>query len=466
MRVRPAWLSHRLRRVQSVFVSQLEQQIEEVEAAMIAVAEALDPDDVPASVAPRLFERLDRIARSAAAARTLLARRVDDSLEWKRRGFRSAAELVAATSGTSLGAARSELDTSRRLRDLPATSREMVRGAVSVAQGQVIADAATADPAAEGDLLDQAGRSNLQELREAAGRVKAAADSDPDATHARLHKQRRLSRHTDAEGMVHLHGQGTTDEAAVVLSELDRITDEIFRERRALGVLEARDTYVWDALVRMAQRSRDGAGPGSARNPRHLGLLRVDVEALRRGRVQGDELCEISGVGPVPVRVATKLLGEATLKLVITRGVDVLNVTSLGRGPTAAMRHALLWTNPTCSVEGCSRTIIEHDHRTGAEFKDTRHTRLAELDGVCGGHHDLHTNHGWALVHGKGKRAMVPPDDPRHPHNNTPPTTANPPTVGPPGAGPPRAGPLSRGVGPTAPGPKHTEPDLFGTDAA
>ncbi len=224
--------------------------------------------------------------------------------------------------------------------------------------------------------------------------------------------------------MVHLHGQGTPDEAAVILAELDRLTDEIFHERRSLGVREGRDTYEWDALVRMAQRSRDGSGSGSttkrSRNPRHLGLLRVDVEALRRGQVAGEELCEITGVGPVPVRVARDLLGDAILKMVITNGVDVLNVTSLGRGPTAAMRTALLWSSPTCVVEGCSRTIVEHDHRTGAEFKDTHHTRLDEIDEVCGGHHDLHTTHGWALVHGKGKRAMVPPDDPRHPSRGSP----------------------------------------------
>ena len=35
--------------------------------------------------------------------------------------------------------------------------------------------------------------------------------------------------------------------------------------------------------------------PGRSTNPRYLALLRVDVEALRRGRVAGDELCEIAG---------------------------------------------------------------------------------------------------------------------------------------------------------------------------
>ena len=234
--------------------------------------------------------------------------------------------------------------------------------------------------------------------------------------------------------MVHLHAQGTADEAAEVIAELDRLTDEIFHERRATGLREARDTYVWDALVRMAQGSRNGTGAGKTRNPRHLALLRIDVEALRRGQARDDELCEITGVGPIPVRVAKELLGDATLKLIITPGVDVLNVTSLGRGPTAAMRTALLWTSPTCTVEGCSRTITEHDHRTGAEYNDTRHTRLDEIDDLCTSHHHLHTHHAWALIQGKGKRAMVPPTDPRHPTQGGSRRSTGPPGTGPPGS--------------------------------
>jgi hypothetical protein len=37
------------------------------------------------------------------------------------------------------------------------------------------------------------------------------------------------------------------------------------------------------------------------------------------------------------------------------------------------------------------------------------------LDGHCCHHHDKKTLEGWALVEGVGKRAFVPPDDPRHP---------------------------------------------------
>jgi hypothetical protein len=152
-------------------------------------------------------------------------------------------------------------------------------------------------------------------------------------------------------------------------------------------------------------------------NPRYLALLRIDAAALRRGRVDGDELCEIAGIGPVPVSVARDLLGEAIVKLVITRGVDVANITHLGRGPTTAQKIALMWANPTCIAEGCHRRRIEYDHRQ--PWSETRHTRLDELDPLCEFHHDLKTRLGWALAPGTGKRAFVPPDDPRHPRHHT-----------------------------------------------
>ena len=173
-----------------MYKSVIEEQICEVEASLLAVVASIDPDLVPASEAPRLFERLDRISRAASAARTLLARRLADSLEWQRKGFRSAEEHLAATVGTSLGAAKTEMATSEALRALPATRAGMLKGSLSPAQGSAIAGAASVNPSAERPLLDQAGRTNLRELQEAAGRARAAADPDPDATHARLHKQR------------------------------------------------------------------------------------------------------------------------------------------------------------------------------------------------------------------------------------------------------------------------------------
>ncbi len=407
-----------------MFQSVLELQALEVERqAFRLAAAAADPDDVPASEAVRIYERIDRAGRAIAAAKTLLARRVDDSMEWRRKGFASAAEHLAATSGTSVGAAREELDTSRALPTLPKTRAALIDGKLSPAQGSVIAGAARANPGAEVGLIGKARTATLRDLKDDAARAKAAADPDADATRARIHRERRAGTSTDAEGAFVLHARGTVDEGSPIKAELDRLTDEIFRARSRAGDREERQAYMFDALAEMARRSAGTSSDraGNQSRPRHLALLRLDVAALWRGHTEGDELCEITGLGPIPVNTARRLLGDAVLKLIITKGVDVANVTSLTRGPTQAMRYALLWTSPTCSVEGCNRTIVEYDHVHGAEFKDTRHTRLDELEPKCPGHHDLHSLQGWERIRGSGKQPMVPPDDPRHPANTGPP---------------------------------------------
>jgi hypothetical protein len=325
------------------------------------------------------------------------------------------------------------METSKALATLPTTREQMLHGSISPQQGALIAGAAKANPGSEQALLTTARTANLHELRDEALKAKAAADIDPEATHTRLHRDRRLVRFTDAAGARHLNLHGPVDEVAVIEAEIDRRLSQVIRERPAGRSLESRDALAFDAALAMAARSEradaSSTAKGGPTRPQHLALLRLDVAALWRGHVEGDELVEVTGLGPIPVAVARRLLGDAVLKLILTKGEAVAHVTSLTRGPTQAMRYALLWTSPTCTVEGCTRTIVEHDHRHGAEYKHTRHTRLDELERLCHTHHDLHTHHGWALVEGGGKRPMVPPDDPHHPAGRAGPAPPGDPAV-------------------------------------
>jgi hypothetical protein len=304
-------------------------------------------------------------------------------------------------------------------------------GQLSTVQADLVSDAATENQSAETDLLDLANRASVAELRAECGRVKAAADPDPEARYRRHHKNRRLRQGTDADGAWSLHLRGPVDAGAALNAVLGPVIDELFRAARAEGRREPREAYAFDAMCELARRAdespepeRSSTKPGRRKrtNPKYLALLRIDFTALMRGGVEGDELCEITGLGPVPVSVARGVLGESIVKLVITKGVDVAHVTHLGRGPTVAQQLALRWMTPMCVAEGCYRTDLEHDHRI--DWAVTHHTRLDELDTPCRYHHSLKTRYGWALIDGKGKRPMVPPNDPRHPRNKTRPRAA------------------------------------------
>jgi hypothetical protein len=346
-----------------------------------------------------------------------MAARAAESMAWRHAGYRSSAEWMARLAGTSTGAAHGELAASEQLGQLPCTVDALRQGELSAGQAKAIAEAAAVAPGAEERLVTKAKRSSIRELRDECARTRAAADPDAEVRYERIRRERSLRTFTDHDGAWNLHARGPADAGARIMSALGPIIDELFAKARRDGRPESNEAYAFDALVRLAETHRDDACGGTRPTPKYLGLLRVDYEALVRGATDDDETCEITGLGPVPVGVARRLLGDSILHLVITRGRDVATVVHLGRGPSAAQKIALLWSQPTCSRAGCDApwTFAEVDHRT--PWAQTHQTTLGELDRLCRHDHRLKTHHGWALVDGVGKRDFVPPDDPRHPGN-------------------------------------------------
>ena len=155
------------------------------------------------------------------------------------------------------------------------------------------------------------------------------------------------------------------------------------------------------------------------KRPSYIGskvIVRIDYMALIRGYPVGDEVSEISGVGPVsPEAVIEMLINDNPLiAAVLTKGNDVLSVVHFGRKPTSKQITALEWLYPSCGVKGCNAALfLEMDHTIPWSY--THMTTLKSLDRLCSYHHDLKTNLNWQLVKGRGKRDFVPPDDPRHP---------------------------------------------------
>jgi hypothetical protein len=390
--------------------------LNEIEFALRELVDELDPHAVPLCEAPKMWRKFDQVERLAASAKLLLAPRVDEAGEWKRKGYRSAAEQLAADAGTTVAAAKAMLATSKRVAEQPKTERALRAGDLSGPKAELVAGAVEVDPGSADRLLALAKTAPVARVKEETLRTKAAVNADEN--HERIRQERYAAGGTDAEGAWNFHARGPVDDGAVFVKVLEEITDEFFKQAHKEGRQEPRTAYAFDALVEMARRaSGERAGEKKkSKAPQLLGLVRVDHSALVRGRVEGDEVCEIAGLGPIPVRVARDVLGDAVVKLVITKGVDVANVTHLGRGPTVAQKIALWWTTPQCTSLDCTRVQrIQFDHRE--EWRKTHHTRLDQGDGLCGHCHDLKTYSGWALVAGAGQRPMVPPDDPRHPKN-------------------------------------------------
>jgi hypothetical protein len=316
------------------------------------------------------------------------------------------------------------METARRLAKLPEVASAARSGNLSPQQAQALADAGTADPSAEHRLLEMAQRCSLAELREECARTKAAALPDPEAHRRAIHAQRYLRSYTDAEGAWNLRMRDNPEVGAAVMAAIVPIRDRLFRDARRAGRREPSEAYAADALAELA---RTAGAPSRSRGPATAKtIVRVDLAALLRGRAVEGETCEIAGFGPVAVSAVRDLLdiGDPFLAAVVTKGEQVVGVAHLGRRPTATQQTALEWLYPTCAVTGCSAsTWLENDHRV--EWATSHLTVFDLLDRLCAHHHDLKSLDGWRLVDGRGKRAFVPPDDPRHPrHSHAPPAAA------------------------------------------
>jgi len=391
-------------------------------ATVCAAASRFDAADLPQHDVVMALQGWTAIAHAAEAAAAMAAARIRECGPPPSAGARDAADFVAKSTGTTAAKAKERIETGSRLQGK--TRAAATAGNLSPEQAAAITDATAADPGAEDTLLDAAEKKSLGELRDECARTKAAA-TDMEQRERRIQAQRCVRRYTDRHGAEHLHAVGTKRDMALVDQALKPYVNRRFAQARTHGVRESLDAYTFDALIDLVRDSLDQSPaprPKQKDAIRHLGVLRLDLSALTRGHTERGETCEIAGLGPISVTAARDMLGESILKLVITKGVDVLNVTHLGRGPNTAQKIALLWQTPMCAREGCNRRArIEYDHRDGAEYCKTRHTRLDELDPLCHPDHDLKTLHGWALVDGNGRRPFVPPDDPRHPRHQRPP---------------------------------------------
>jgi len=125
--------------------------------------------------------------------------------------------------------------------------------------------------------------------------------------------------------------------------------------------------------------------------------------------VSSGELCEIAGVGPVPVSTVRSLLPEAFVKVLITDGVDIATVCHVGRSVPAHLRSAIEERDPVCVVPGCDvATGLEIDHWE-TDFALGGPTSMANLARLCHYHHAMKTYRGFELRGGPGKWEWEPP---------------------------------------------------------
>jgi hypothetical protein len=396
------------------------QTLQRVATDLRSMLAGFEPERVNGPDAARLLEIFSEIEKLASGGKMLSARRVESSNVWRGKGHRSAAAHVAEATGSGLGPAITALEAARQLGSLPATEDAMRDGRLSEAQVKEIAGAAILRPESEQELVDAARTQPLNVLKLRCRRVRAA-EQDPGATYDAIHRGRYLRNWIDNDGAVRFDARLTPDEGARLVAAVKAESDLLARGARRDLRDEPRKATMADALVRLAC-GRSGGGPEVDREsgdgerpdpgPSAMVHVRVDHEALVRGSVAPGEVCEIPGIGPIPVDVARRLAVDSMLSVLVTNGVDVTTVTRAGRTIPASIRTALIERDPVCVVPGCGlRDELEIDHVD--PFGQGGETKLSNLARLCHWHHYLKTHQRHRLERdGPGWR-WVPPEKAR-----------------------------------------------------
>ncbi len=424
-------------------------EVSEALSVVLDVCARLDPAAVPMHQVVEVFDTFAALERTAGGAVLRMAARYEEAGAWKGNGAKSPEEDIARKTGTGTTRARRKLSTSKRLKSQPKTDDAIRRGKVSPDQADEVSEGAGASPAAEDDLLDTAQRRPLHDLRRKVAEERARADKDRDERRRRLHRQRGMRRWDDADGMGNLLLRLPGESMNEIDARLKPLIDRAFADARHAGRNEPVEAYTADVVRDLLLGSAGGGtspgtGSGQAVRPEKKVIALIDVEALNRGRVEGDETCEIAGVGPVSVAAIRRLLSDAFLTVVFRKGTDVAHVTHLGRQVTATQRTALEARG--CRCERCgSRHLLDIDHNEGWTL--TKDTKVEDLSWQCWHCHDLKTRHDLKFAGPPGSRWLVdrktgqpwrgptgtgPPDDQRAARR--PPSSGDPPEASPPAA--------------------------------
>jgi hypothetical protein len=367
-------------------------------------ASSVAPTQLSGPDAAAVVELGAEVERMGAALRTRFCLRVTRTGAFEGTGHKSAASWLAEVSGEPVGRAMGVLETAGHLEEAPEVAAAFQEGRLSLVQAGLAAAAGAMDPGAQGDLVRSAtSGESYKDLKDKVARIKRRKQGEAAIAEreARAQMGRYLRTFQPEEGGLRLEAWLTTADGAKVKAALDKEADAVFHEARKAGHRESPERYLADALVKVVTGERAGGPPAQV-------ALRVDAGALTRGEVEGDEVCEVVGVGPVPVEVAKSFLSDALVHLVVTDGVDIKAVTSAKRTIPATLRAALQERDRTCAVPGCTATKhLEIDHLV--DFAKGGATELENTVRLCKPHHDMKTYQGFRLLGKPGGWRWVGP---------------------------------------------------------
>ncbi|MCA1831800.1 MAG: hypothetical protein LC750_03510 [Actinobacteria bacterium] len=254
------------------------------------------------------------------------------------RAARDEAEL-ARTTGTSVGEAKTTLETAKVIEEAPELRAAMRQGEVSLPQAAEIAKAEAAAPGAARELVPLARMSSFQVLKEQARKVKLEAEQ-----HRGLAERQREARsarsHTDDLGMVNVHLRLEPHVGTPIVARAEAEAERRARaakRTRGEGEHEPFEHHLADAYAALLS----GNGKGRAKRPELVVLVSHEVAKRGWSDVRDGEVCKIPGVGPVAPATAKEIAKDAFLSGVFYDGKDLRHLKRWSRTIAVEVQVAL-----------------------------------------------------------------------------------------------------------------------------
>ena len=344
------------------------------------------------------LERMVELQRLIGSAQAELAATMASFVAGARRevlGGEFATDEIAVALHCGRGRVLNQVRLVETIRtSLPATWAVWSAGEIDAYTASRILDAAErlTDPETlagfDVEAAERAGEKTAPQL--SAWLARRVARLEPDqgaARHARAVGQRRVGVQLDLDGMGTLWATTT----ALDLSAIDL---ELTRLARALGADDPRsiEQRRVDLLVdRLLGRSTTDEQHASSGGPGPVVAVTVPVQSLLG---LDDTPGEVSGNGaPVPASLAREVLarpGTLVYRLLTDPAGQLLDVTQLGRFPTAKLGFAVDIRDRTCVFPSCHRAAVlcDADHTIPHPAGPTSYANLGCL---CRRHHRLKT---------------------------------------------------------------------------
>jgi hypothetical protein len=392
--------------------SSFEDQLDEAVGHVHQILRQAVPRQFTGDAARAMVGRFADLERTAASGMALFTPIVVATGSFAKEGYASAADWLGSLSGTTSGVAKGRLASAKRAAGSAELTGALHNGELSADQLTLVTktSAEVADAAEILLPLAQEGATN-QELNDVATRLLAASRQRETerARRARVQAHRHF-RWSQVEGGG-IRGEFFCDEAdwAQIFPTLEAAA----RQRwKAAGAKDGEPLAAHRLDAFLAQMAGPGPGSGSGQRAKVETLILIDAEALRRGTTEGDELCEIEGIGPISVAAATELLTEGGLRYLVKEGFDIKTVTKSTRDIARCIDAALIARDRVCCAHPCGkRHGLERDHVH--DFADGGPTELDNLIRLCPEHHVLKTYGGWTIEGRPGDWKWVAPARPK-----------------------------------------------------